>query len=211
MTTKAKTLTILSGAIVAVGAVTAIVLGGTRARVEATLPAGTELVAALEQEVSTARSDVGDAIVLQTIEPIRVGPHEEIPAGVLIHGTVTEAKGGGSIAGAPDLELRFTDLEVDGNRQPISAQAFHVTGHNEAGKSALEIGGGAAAGAVVGRVFGGKKGTVPGAVVGAAIGTGVALQSEGGELVLPKGQRLRVRLSAPVTVSYRRQEPNTEG
>jgi hypothetical protein len=203
MNIQKKTLQITAGAVLAIGAAAAVVLGGTRAKKEVTLPRGTELVATLDHEVSTARSHAGDAIVLRTVEPIPVGDNHAIPAGAEIRGSIVAAKSGGRIAGAPELALRFTELEVDGERHEISADAFRVTGRNDAGKSALAIGGGAVAGGVVGRVLGGKGGTVPGAVVGAAIGTGVAVQSQGDELVLPPGQRLRIRLSAPVTVSYR--------
>ena len=41
-----------------------------------------------------------------------------------------------------------------------------------------------------------------GAVVGAAIGTGVAVLTKGDQIVLPTGQRLRVRITEPVTVKY---------
>ncbi|HSD33462.1 MAG TPA: hypothetical protein VLB49_16220 [Gemmatimonadales bacterium] len=190
-------------ALLGVGLVSAVVLGRGHETRTATIPAGTALVAALEREVSTERSRVGDNIELRTVDPIRLGEGVEIPAGVLVRGTVTEAKGGGRIAGAPQLGVRFTEIEVDGERRSISAQPFHVSGKNDAGKSAVQIGGGAVAGAILGRVVGGKGGTAKGAVVGAAIGTGVAVATEGGHIVLPAGQRLRVRLDGPVTVAYR--------
>jgi hypothetical protein len=161
------------------------------------------LVAELRQEVSTERSRPGNDVELRTVAPIRADRGEEIPAGVVIRGSVSDAKQGGRIAGAPELGLRFTEIEVDGERQAVSAEPFHVTGTNDAGKSAAQIGGGAVAGAILGRIVGGKGGTAKGAVVGAALGTGVAVATEGGQLVLPAGQRLRVRLDEPVTVAYR--------
>ena len=197
-------------ALLGVGLVSAVVLGRGHEKRTATIPAGTALVAALEREVSTERSRVGDNVELRTVNPIRLGAGVEIPAGVLVRGTVTEAKGGGRIAGAPQLGLRFTEIEVDGDRRTISAQPFHVSGKNDAGKSAVQIGGGAVAGAILGRVVGGKGGTAKGAVVGAAIGTGVAVATEGGHIVLPAGQRLRVRLEDPVTVAYRPHESRDE-
>jgi len=208
MNIQSKTLPIAAAAVLAVGTATAVVLGGVGMKKHATLPAGTELIAALENEVSTLRSHEGDAIALRIQEPIQVGDNQqEIPAGAVIHGSIVVVKNGGRLAGAPELTLRFTDMEVDGDRQDISAQAFQVEGRNDATKSALEIGGGAVAGGVVGRVLGGKGATLPGALLGAVIGSGVAIQSNGDELLLPAGQRLRVRLSAPVTVSYK---PHTE-
>jgi hypothetical protein len=205
-----KGMQITAAAVVAVGIGTAAVLGGTHSRKQATIAAGTELVASLEAEVSTDHSRAGDVVTLRTVQPIRVWDGGEIPAGATVHGTVGEAKGGGRIAGAPELTLRFTELELDGESYPLAAESFHMSGRNDAGKSAAEIGGGAVAGGILGRVVGGKGGTLPGAVVGAAIGTGVAMQSEGDELVLHKGQLIRVRLSAPVTVTYRESEGSLE-
>lgn len=210
MTIPAKSLRVTIFALLGVGLASAVVLGRGRGRRTVTIPAGTALVAALERDVSTERNRVGDNVELRTVEPIRLGEGAEIPAGVRIRGTVTEAKGGGRIAGAPQLGLSFTEIVVDGERRPISAQPFHVSGKSDAGKSAAQIGGGTVAGAILGRIVGGKGGTVKGAVVGAAVGTGVAVATEGGHIVLPAGQRLRVRLDGPVTVVYRPHESREE-
>ena len=51
-------------------------------------------------------------------------------------------------------------------------------------------------------MFGGRGGTLQGAFVGAAIGTGVAVATEGDQIVLPAGQPIKVRLNQPVTVTY---------
>jgi hypothetical protein len=198
-------------ALLGIGLVSAVVLGRGPAKRTATIPAGTALVAALEREMSTERTRVGDNVELHTVDPIRLGEGVVIPSGVLVRGTVTESKGGGRIAGAPQLGLRFTEIEVDGERRAIAAQPFHVSGKSDAGKSAVQIGGGAVAGAILGRVVGGKGGTAKGAVVGAAIGTGVAVATDGGHIVLPAGQRLRVRLNGPVTVTYRPGADHAEG
>lgn len=211
MTIPTKSLRVAIFALLGVGLASAVVLGRGRGKRTATIPAGTALVAALERGVSTERNRPGDNVELRTVEPIRLGDGADIPAGVLVRGTVTEAKGGGRIAGAPQLGLRFTEIEVDGDRRAISAQPFHVTGKNDAGKSAAQIGGGAVAGAILGRIVGGKGGTAKGAVVGAAVGTGVAVATDGGHIVLPAGQRLRIRLEGPVTVAYRPREDRERG
>jgi len=204
-----KLLRVALPALVGVAVISAVVFGRARGRREATIPAGVTLVAALERGISTERSRVGDNITLRTTAPIRLDANEVIPEGVVIRGEVTQAKGGGRVAGAPELALRFTDLEVDGERHTISADPFRVRGKNDAAQSAAAIGGGAVAGGILGRVIGGRGGTVKGAVVGAAIGTGVAVATEGDQLVLPAGQKLRIRLSAPVTITYRPQADTT--
>lgn len=198
-----KVLRVVLPALLGVTVISAVVFGHGRTKREATIPDGMTLVAALTHQVSTERSHAGDNIELRTTEPIRLGGNAVIPAGVVIYGTVSEAKGGGRVAGAPELVLRFDGLEVAGNRYAISADPFRIRGKNDAVQSAAEIGGGAVAGGVLGRVIGGKGGTVKGAVVGAVIGTGVAVGTQGDQLVLPAGQKLRIRLSSSVHVTYR--------
>ncbi len=186
-----------------VAVVAAVALGRSRGLHMVTIPAGTTLVATLDEAVSTEHARAGDVVRLHTIAPIRLdGGRNEIPSGVVVQATVTESKGGGRIAGAPVLALRFTDVVVDGGRRPIDADPYRVKGHNDLGKSAAQIGAGTVAGAVLGRVVGGKGGTAKGALVGAAAGAGVAVATPGGHVVLPAGQTVRVHLDAPVTVVY---------
>lgn len=190
-------------AVSGVAVVAAVALGRSRGTQIATIPAGTTLVATLDEAVSREHARPGDVVGLHTIAPIRLdGGRTEIPSGVVVQATVTESKGGGRIAGAPVLALRFTDVVVDGGRRSIDAEAYRVQGRNDLGKSAAEIGAGTVAGAILGRVVGGKGGTAKGAVVGAAAGTGVAVATPGGQVVLPAGQTVRIHLDGAVTVAY---------
>lgn len=186
----------LVGGLVVVAAGILVATSRGTDEVELTIPAGTTIVAALETTVSTGQADVGDRVTLRIAEPVIVGDLA-VPEGGTIGGEVTHAKGGGRIAGAPELTLRFTRLSVNGSDQPFVAEPFRVRGRSDAKESALQIGGGAVAGGVVGAIAGD---VVKGAVVGAVIGTGVAIATEGDHIVLPAGQKLRVRVSEPVTV-----------
>jgi len=188
--------------LVVLGVGAAVVLGRERETRSVTIPAGTVLLAALDEGISTDRSRVGDAISLHTVSSIHAGQDATISAGLVIHGTVTEAKRGGRVAGAPVLGFQFDVLRVNGRSYFIMAEPFRVRGRSNATESALEIGGGAAAGGILGRVFGGRGGTVKGAVAGAAIGTGVAIATTGDQLALPAGQRIRIRLRRAATLEY---------
>lgn len=85
-----------------VAVVAAVALGRSRGTHIATIPAGTALVATLDEAVSTEHARPGDVVRLHTIAPIRLdGGRTEIPSGVVVQATVTESKGGGRIAGAP--------------------------------------------------------------------------------------------------------------
>ena len=186
------------------GAIAAMVsTTGTGDTREATVPPGTVFVAALDRTVSTKVSAVGERVQLETTEPVSLGPDIVIPVGAMVRGEVTHAKGGGRIAGAPELTLRFTELESDGERYRIDAEPFRVRGKSDGVESAAEIGGGAVAGGILGGVLGGGGGAVKGALAGAAIGTGVAIVTDGDDLVLPAGTRLKIALAAPLTVTYR--------
>jgi hypothetical protein len=187
--------------IAAVGVVVAAVMTGT-GKVELTIPTGTRMIAALDQTVSTKSSDVGQRIELTTVDPIRLKDGHVVPEGVTIRGEVTHSKDGGRIAGAPELTLRFTEMEVSGEDYAIRADPFRVRGKSDLGESAAEIGGGA----VVGGVIGPDGASVRGAAVGAVLGTGVAVATDGDDIVLPAGQRLRLRLAESVTVEVPRGE-----
>lgn len=195
MITTTKLLRIIVPAVAGLGVFAAIMLGRSGDKRTATLPSGTEIVASLDGSVSTAGSSVGDVVQLHTVQPIRLEGGAAISQGAELRGTVTQVKGGGRIAGAPEIALKFTELEIDGHTYPITAHAFHVKGKSDAKESALEIGGGT--------VVGGIAKGVKGAVVGAAVGTGVAVATKGDQLTLGEGQRIRVRLAEPVTVQYK--------
>jgi hypothetical protein len=193
--------------VAAVGVVAAAVVtrSGTR---EGTIPAGTRIVGALSRTISTEHSQVGDRVELVSREPIALSEGASIPEGALVEGEVTHAEGGGRIAGAPELTLRFTHLQIDGRDYRITAEPFRVRGKNDAAESAAEIGGGAVVGGVVGAI---AHHTVEGVVLGAVLGTGVAVATKGNQIVLPAGQRLRVTIDQPLTVSYKpgEEQPKT--
>jgi hypothetical protein len=198
--TNPKSRWILGALIVAaVGVVAAAVVtrSGTR---EGTIPAGTRIVGALSRTISTEHSNVGDRVTLVSKEPIELSEGARIPEGAVVEGEVTHSEGGGRIAGAPELALRFTNLQVDGRDYRITAEPWRVRGKNDAAESAAEIGGGAVVGGVIGAL---AHKTVEGVVIGAVLGTGVAVATKGNQIVLPAGQRLRVTIAQPVTVSYK--------
>jgi hypothetical protein len=195
-----RTQLIVGGLVIgATGLLTAMVVARTGTR-EATLPSGTRIVGTLEQTISTQSNRVGDQITLTSSEPIEVAQDETIPAGVELGGEITHIKGGGRLTGAPEITIRFNRLEVDGRRYAISAVPFRLRGRSSTPETAAEIGGGAVVGGVIGAISGS---TLKGAAIGAILGTGVAVATEGDEIVLPEGRRLRVQLDGPVTVRYK--------
>jgi len=186
--------------VAAVGVVMAAVVSRSGLRT-GTIPAGSHLVGALQSSISTETSKVGERVKLVTTTPIKLAEKDSLPAGAAILGEVTRSEGGGRIAGAPELTLRFTRLETAARSYNLSAEPFRVRGKNDAAESAAEIGGGAVVGGVVGAIAGH---TVEGVVIGAVLGTGVAVATKGHQIVLPAGQKLRVTVLQPISVSYKK-------
>jgi hypothetical protein len=183
------------------GVLVALATSGPSA-VAVTLPAGTKLVAILQHTVSTEHARPGDAVQFTTRDSIAAAEGATLPPGLALVGEVTHAKGGGRVAGRPELTIRVTRIAVEGEDYQVSAAPFRFRGADDATESALEIAGGAVAGALLGKVVGGDA--LKGAVIGAAAGTAVAVATKGNQIVLPAGTRLRVELTEPLTVSYRR-------
>ncbi|HEX9691978.1 MAG TPA: hypothetical protein VGA22_07760 [Gemmatimonadales bacterium] len=209
-----RALWILAPAVLLAAAAGLAVAGGwsglTSNRVEATIPSGSTLLGALDHTISTESGRVGDAVEVVTVEPLRIQEHYVIPTGARLRGEITHVRGGGRLGGAPELTIRFTQLETDGGTYDIAAEPFRVRGKDDAGKTVAQIGGGAAAGGILGGVLGGGDDILKGAAVGAAIGTGVAVATKGDDIVLPAGLKLKVRLVEPVTVMAQRWEENGE-
>jgi len=202
-----KRLLVAGLSVAAVGILAAAVAGGGEGgglfgprRITATLRAGTTLVGSLSNRLSTEGLKTGHSVTLTTRDPLQLAGDRMLPAGVVVRGEVTHAQGGGRIAGAPELTIRFREIAVGGSSYPITAEPFRVRGKDDLVESVAEIGGGAVVGGIIGAVAGS---TVKGAVIGGVLGTGVAVATKGNQIVLPAGQRLRIRLTGPITVTYR--------
>src|ERR1044072_4221864 len=177
--------------VAAVGVVAATMVSKRAGTRMVTIPAGARIPAALRHSVSTEHGRVGERVDLTSADPLPIAGGGTLPAGAAVHAEVIQTRGGGRIAGAPELTLRFNEIEVGGNDYPIAAEPFHVKGRNDAKESAAEIGGGAVVGGIVGRLTGSTR---KGEAVGAVLGTGVAVATRGNQIVLPAGQKLRIRL-----------------
>ena len=163
---------------------------------------GTHMLAALQGAVDTGKNHVGDKVALRTLEDIRVNEMTVVPSGSVINGEVTRIDPAGRVAGGAELTLRFTELVMpDGSSYTIAAAPFRLEGKGDAKESALEVGGGAVAGGIIGGILGGKDDIAKGAAAGAVVGTGVAVATKGDQIVLPAGQKMRVTLTEPVTIT----------
>ena len=174
-----------------------------REAVEVVVPAGTALDIEFDSPIASDTVAAGSTFAARLTNDILVGEVLAIPAGALVHGTVTEAVPAKKIGGQARLALSFDHLKVAAGEQIPIAATFAVATKSQTGKDAATIGGAAAGGAVLGNVLDKKhrtRGTVLGAVVGGAIGTAIAANSPGEEVVIAAGSVLEIRLTQPVTV-----------
>lgn len=168
-----------------------------------TIPDGTtlnvELSSALASDTSRVEQDVTGTIDA----PVVIDEVTVIPAGSRLRGYVTTAKESGDVKGRAELGFRFTSLTVGPVTYDISTEPIFYRAESNKKDDAVKIGVGAAAGAIVGAITGGKKGAAIGTAVGAGAGTGVVLASDGDEIRLAAGRKLKVSLTDPLIIRSR--------
>lgn len=132
--------------------------------------------------------------------PVIVDGITVIPAGSALGGHVTHVEESAKIKGRAALGFRFTTLTVNSRTYDIDTTPLSYVAEGTKKDDAVKIGVGAAAGAVIGAITGGKKGAAIGTAVGAGAGTGVVLATDGKEIRLAEGRKLKVSLTTPLTI-----------
>jgi len=121
--------------------------------VEVVVPAGTALDIEFDSPIASNTVAGGSTFATRVTNDILVGEVLAIPAGALVHGTVTEAVPAKKIGGQARLALSFDHLKLATGEQIPIAAAFAVATKSQTGKDAATIGGAAAGGAVLGNVL----------------------------------------------------------
>ena len=168
-----------------------------------TIPDGTtldvELSSALASDTSRVEQDVTGTIDSAVV----IDDATVIPAGSRLRGYVTSAQDSGKVKGRAELGFRFTSLTVGPVTYDISTKPLFYRAESTKKDDAVKIGVGAAAGAIVGAITGGKKGAAIGTAVGAGGGTAVVLATDGDEIRLAAGRKLKVSLTDPLIIRSR--------
>ncbi|MFL5515817.1 MAG: hypothetical protein ACJ8DJ_06655 [Gemmatimonadales bacterium] len=173
-----------------------------------TLPAGTEIHAALDDSITSRRDSAGKRITAEVMQAVSdAGGAVVIPAGARVRLTVTRLAPAGSRSAADgQLALRVDGIAIGDSVVPVKARIQQIPhelqGRGVTGSEAAKVGAGAAAGAVAGRVLGGDaKGAVIGGVVGAAGGAAVATQTAKRDVVVAARTPLSFVLDAPLVAA----------
>jgi len=183
------------------------VSGTAERRATHTLASGTTIDLTANDSVNSRHGHVGDTVSATSTHAVRASDGTVvIPAGTVFRGRVAAI----APAERPGLDgvlrLEFTAARIGGSWRDIAVRvdsmASQMHGRGVTTGDAVKVGAGTAAGAVAGRVIGGNAtGTLVGAAAGTAAGVVYANQTRDIDIVLPKGNAIRVALTQPVTVS----------
>ena len=132
--------------------------------------------------------------------PVVIDGTTVIPSGATLSGHVTHVDDSDKVKGRAELSFRFTRLTTGSVSYDIDTKPLAFVAESTKKDDAVKIGVGAAAGAVIGAITGGKKGAAIGTAVGAGAGTGVVLATDGKEIRLAEGRKLKVSLTNPLTI-----------
>lgn len=165
-----------------------------------TIPEGTALSIRLIDAVDTTKNKEGDAFRASLDSPIVIGEQTIIPKNSDVEVRLMSAKSAGHFTGSSSVVLVASKVTVGATSYEIQTGEFSKQGSSRGKRTAVVVGGGAAAGAVIGGLVGGGKGAALGAVAGAGAGTGVQALTKSQQIQLPSETVLEFQLKAPVTI-----------
>lgn len=153
-----------------------------------TIPAGTTLLVRMMDSISS-KNQAGARFTTKLEYDLSAGNAVAVKGGTLIYGNVQSSTQAGRAIGRSSLDLRLTQIVVNGQPVPITTSGYQQAGKASIGKAAK----GAAAGAGIGAIAGNAgKGAAIGAVGGALI--------RGDTVTVPPGTLLEFTLQQPVTL-----------
>jgi hypothetical protein len=165
-----------------------------------TIPANAVLDVTLDTSHSSETSRVEERVSGTLASPLVIDGTTAIPAGAKLTGHLTNVEDSGKVKGRAELGLRFTRLQTGSVTYDIDTKPLSWVAEATKKEDAVKIGAGAAAGAVIGAITGGKKGAAIGSAIGAGGGTAVVLATEGQDVRLAAGRKLKVSITNPLTV-----------
>jgi hypothetical protein len=165
-----------------------------------TIPDNTTLDVTLDTSHASDTSRVEERVSGTLASPVEIDGVTAIPAGAKLTGHLTEVQESGKVKGRAALGLRFDRLQTGSVTYDIDTRPMSWVAESTKKEDAVKIGAGAAAGAVLGAITGGRKGAAIGSAIGAGGGTAVVLATDGQEIRLAAGRKLKVSLTNPLTI-----------
>ena len=165
-----------------------------------TIPDNTTLDVTLDTSHASDTSRVEERVSGTLASPVEIDGVTAIPAGAKLTGHLTEVQESGKVKGRAAIGLRFDRLQAGSVTYDIDTRPMSWVAESTKKEDAVKIGAGAAAGAVLGAITGGRKGAAIGSAIGAGGGTAVVLATDGQEIRLAAGRKLKVSLTNPLTI-----------
>lgn len=165
-----------------------------------TIPDNTVLNVTLESSHASDTSRAEDAVRGTLDSPVVIDEVTVIPSGSVLTGHVTGAQESGKVKGRAELGLRFDRIVFRSVTYDIATKPLYWVAEGTKKDDAVKIGVGAAAGAIIGGITGGKKGAAIGTAIGAGGGTAVVLATDGDEIRVASGRKLKVSLTDPLII-----------
>lgn len=171
------------------------------------VPNGTEIVAVLNNDLSTQNAREGDRFTMTVRSP---GQFD----GATLEGTVSSIDRGGRISGRSQMTLDFDTIRLRNGQSSRFAGILEtvrtpngdvvrvdnegaVRDNDQTNKTVQRTAIGTAVGAIIGAIAGGGKGAAIGAVIGAGAGAGSVYVQGRNDLDLTAGTELTVRATGP--------------
>lgn len=164
------------------------------------VPAGTQLVVRMIDDVDSQTAQVGQTYRASIDEPVVIDGRTAIPRGADVITKLVELKEPGKITGGGQLTLDLASVTINGRTTEVASQTVTQAGESGKQDSAKVIGGTAALGAIIGAIAGGGKGAAIGAVSGAGAGTAIRVMTQGARVRVPSETRLTFTLQQPLRI-----------
>lgn len=168
---------------------------------------GTVIRTTMVDSIHSRHNKVGDVVTAKTAHDITdADGRVVIPAGSAVTLTIVEIKSSENKSdNTGKLQLKPTDVTVDGRKYPIDASVDSVqrtlVGRTTNVGDVAKVGAGVGIGAIVGKVLGGGKGAVIGGVVGGAVGAQRAVETKDRDVYVPPGGVVTLKLRGKFTPS----------
>ena len=160
---------------------------------------GTDLRVQLSEGISSETARVGDRWSGSIVENVTYDGNHVIPAGALVHGTVTHVvpaeRGSRAV-----LNLQVRSVEIHGNNVNVTAIMPEIVAGSPRARNLGAIAGGAAAGALLGKVVGDGDHAAAGAIIGGAAAGAAVAKSKGYQVALKPGTVLDFTVSEAVAM-----------
>lgn len=164
------------------------------------IPAGTPVAIRINQHISVKTTPAGSRFTGEIAEPISVNDRVIVPRGTPVGGVVEASHKRGHFKGSSILQLRLTNMTLDGTEYPLETGTFTRTKKGKGKRSAGWIGGMTGAGMLIGGIASGGTGLLIGGLSGAGAGTAVAGLTGNGDIDIPAESLVRFKLSDDLSV-----------